>query len=61
MRPNWLSIEVGSLSASKCEAGCEVLMEGPSFGFLKVGWLVGFLTSSSTTRSYRGRAPRQSV
>ena len=27
-------------------------------GFL-VGWLVGFLTSSSTTRLYRGRAPRQ--
>ena len=25
------------------------------------GWLVGFLTSSSTTRLYRGRAPRQSV
>ena len=24
-----------------------------------VGWLVGFLTSSSTTRLYRGRAPRQ--
>ena len=26
-----------------------------------VGWLVGFLTSSSTTRLYCGRAPRQSV
>ena len=26
-----------------------------------VGWLVGFLTSPSTTRLYRGRAPRQSV
>ena len=26
-----------------------------------VGWLVGFLKSSSTTRLYRGRAPRQSV
>ena len=26
-----------------------------------VGWLVGFLTSSSTTSLYRGRAPRQSV
>ena len=25
------------------------------------GWLVGFLMSSSTTRLYRGRAPRQSV
>ena len=25
------------------------------------GWLVGFLTSSSTTRLYPGRAPRQSV
>ena len=25
------------------------------------GWLVGFLTSSSITRLYRGRAPRQSV
>ena len=25
------------------------------------GWLVGFLTSSSTTKLYRGRAPRQSV
>ena len=25
------------------------------------GWLVGFLTSSSTTRLYRGPAPRQSV
>ena len=25
------------------------------------GWLVGFLTSSSTTRLYRGRAPIQSV
>ena len=24
-----------------------------------VGWLVGFLTSSSTTRLYRGRAPIQ--
>ena len=24
-------------------------------------WLVGFLTSSSTTRLYRGRAPRQSI
>ena len=24
-----------------------------------LGWLVGFLTSSSTTRLYRGRAPRQ--
>ena len=24
-----------------------------------VGWLVGFLTASSTTRLYRGRAPRQ--
>ena len=24
-----------------------------------VGWLFGFLTSSSTTRLYRGRAPRQ--
>ena len=24
-------------------------------------WLVGFLTSSSTTRLYRGQAPRQSV
>ena len=29
--------------------------------FFLVGWLVGFLTSSSTTRLYRGRAPRQSV
>ena len=27
----------------------------------RLGWLVGFLTSSSTTRFYRGRAPRQSV
>ena len=27
----------------------------------RVGWLVGFLTSSSTSRLYRGRAPRQSV
>ena len=27
----------------------------------KGSWLVGFLTSSSTTRLYRGRAPRQSV
>ena len=27
--------------------------------FWLVGWLVGFLTSSSTTRLYRGRAPRQ--
>ena len=27
--------------------------------FSLVGWLVGFLTSSSTTRLYRGRAPRQ--
>ena len=26
-----------------------------------VGWLVGVLTSSSTTRLYRGRFPRQSV
>ena len=26
-----------------------------------VGWLVGFLTSSSTTKLYRGRARRQSV
>ena len=26
-----------------------------------VGWLVGFLMFSSTTRLYRGRAPRQSV
>ena len=25
----------------------------------QIGWLVGFLTSSSTTRLYRGRAPRQ--
>ena len=25
------------------------------------GWLVGFLTSSLTTRLYRGRGPRQSV
>ena len=25
----------------------------------KLVWLVGFLTSSSTTRLYRGRAPRQ--
>ena len=25
------------------------------------GWLVSFLTSSSTTRLYRGRAPRQSI
>ena len=24
-------------------------------------WLVGFLTFSSTTRLYRGQAPRQSV
>ena len=29
--------------------------------FLCLVWLVGFLTSSSTTRLYRGRAPRQSV
>ena len=29
--------------------------------FIEVGWLVGFLTSSSTTRLYRGRALRQSV
>ena len=29
------------------------------FNALTVGWLVGFLTSSSTTRLYRGRAPRQ--
>ena len=29
--------------------------------YAKLGWLVGFLTSSSTTRLYRGRAPRQSV
>ena len=28
---------------------------------VRVGWLVGFLTSSSTTRLYRGRAPRQSM
>ena len=27
----------------------------------EICWLVGFLTSSSTTRLYRGRAPRQSV
>ena len=25
------------------------------------GWLVGYLTSSSTTWLYRGQAPRQSV
>ena len=32
------------------------------FCFIRVvGWLVGFLTSSSTTRLYRGRAARQSV
>ena len=30
-------------------------------GGKKEVWLVGFLTSSSTTRLYRGRAPRQSV
>ena len=30
-------------------------------GFCLFVWLVGFLTSSSTTRLYRGRAPRQSV
>ena len=29
--------------------------------FCLFGWLVGFLTSSSTTMLYRGRAPRQSV
>ena len=28
---------------------------------LMIVWLVGFLTSSSTTRLYRGRASRQSV
>ena len=28
---------------------------------VEVIWLVGFLTPSSTTRLYRGRAPRQSV
>ena len=33
----------------------------PHFKNGLVGWLVGFLTSSSTTRLYRGRAPRQSV
>ena len=32
-----------------------------SFFVCLLGWLVGFLTSSSTTRLYRGRAPRQSV
>ena len=31
----------------------------PYAGARLVGWLVGFLTSSSTTRLYRGRAPRQ--
>ena len=29
--------------------------------FSLVVWLVGFLTSSSTTMLYRGRAPRQSI
>ena len=29
--------------------------------FYLFGWLVGFLTSSSTTRLYRGWVPRQSV
>ena len=33
-----------------------VMIRGALFG-----WLVGFLTSSSTTRLYRSRAPRQSV
>ena len=33
----------------------------PFLSIFLVGWLVGFSTSSSTTRLYRGRAPRQSV
>ena len=34
---------------------------GRSYVSAGLVWLVGFLTSSSTTRLYRGRAPRQSV
>ena len=37
----------------------EILEEVSEVGLLVC--LVGFLTSSSTTRLYRGRAPRQSV
>ena len=37
------------------------LRRGQMYHVGMVGWLVGFLTSSSTTRLYRGPAPRQSV
>ena len=37
------------------------LSSSPHLPLRLVGWLVGFLTSSSTTRLYCGRAPRQSV
>ena len=56
---NRLGFTEKELKASLDPMVCDVLLLR-HFKVL-VGWLVGFLTSSSTTRLYRGRAPRQSV
>ena len=44
-----------------CIGGCVYHCIGGLVYHCIGGWLVGFLTSSSTTRLYGGRAPRQSV
>ena len=48
--------EIGNDDDDMCDSLIAV-----SFQYKVICWLVGFLTSSSTTRLYRGRAPRQSV
>ena len=56
----------GQIFCSKCcnqELSGKIIGYKGTLGFVccLFGWLVGFLTSSSTTRLYRGRASRQSV
>ena len=48
-------------ASNKKEVQCSFQITVSGNIFELVGWLVGFLMFSSTTRLYRGRAPRQSV
>ena len=55
---------VSSLSSHRVMGGifCDITTSNlTSIAFVCLVGLIGFLTSSSTTRLYRGRAPRQSV
>ena len=72
---NCILLQCGNMYVSYCFPGQDFTFSGESKarrnlawelpnpilrdGNASFGWLVGFLTSSSTTRLYRGRAPRQ--